>query len=107
MDIGKTLNYLFAGFVTVAIISVIVSKNSTTPGVLQSLGVALSTMFASIVAPVANNTAQAAASHPPSGATGSWPSDPSNLTAMPSTVTPTKPSPHDASSATTQNQPAG
>ena len=104
MDIGKTLNYLFAGFVTVAIISVIVSKNSTTPGVLQSLGVALSTMFASIVAPVANNTA---ASHPPTGATGTWTTDPSNLTTMPSNVTPKKPSPHDASSATTQNNPAG
>lgn len=58
---SKTLEYLFSGFIAIAIIAVIVSKNSTSATALQSLGAALTNIFAAIVAPISGGTAVAAA----------------------------------------------
>lgn len=58
---GKILEYMLVGFIGIAIVAVIVSKSSTTPTALQSLGVALTNIFAAIVAPISSGTAQASA----------------------------------------------
>lgn len=70
--LGKSVEYLISGIIVIAIVAVIVSRNSTTPGVLQAFGAAMSKILANIVAPIAGtaqtssntsgNIAQAAAS---------------------------------------------
>ena len=60
-SVGKVVEYSLSAFIVVAIISVIVSTHSTTPGVLQAIGAALTNILATIVAPISTGTAAAAA----------------------------------------------
>lgn len=46
------VKYGLTGFIVIAIISVIVSKNSSTPNAIQAFGSALTSVLGSIVAPV-------------------------------------------------------
>lgn len=68
---NKTLEYWLSGFLVVAIVAVIVSKNSTTSGVIQAAGSALSNILGSIVAPISNGTAKTASASdsPPAAST--------------------------------------
>jgi len=61
MKIGTILEYMLASFVGLAIISVIVSRQSTTTGVLQAFGAALANILGAIVAPISTGAATAAA----------------------------------------------
>lgn len=55
-DLVQGILAIVGGVITVAIISVIVSKNAQTPQVLQSAGGALSTVINAAVSPVNGST---------------------------------------------------
>lgn len=69
MTFGKTLEYILSGLLLVAIISVLVSQNSTTPSAIQALGAAITNIFAAIVAPITTGAAASSASNAANGAT--------------------------------------
>lgn len=59
-DVGKTLEYVFAGIIGIAIVAVLVSNNSTTSNLVQSISTALSSILGSVVTPIAATTASTA-----------------------------------------------
>jgi hypothetical protein len=59
---SKLIQYWLSGFIVIAIIAVIISKQSTTASVLQSLGVSLSNILGAIVKPISSGTAASASS---------------------------------------------
>lgn len=58
--LGKSVEYLISGIIVIAIVAVVVSRNSTTPGVLQSFGSAMTNILAAIVSPITSGSANAA-----------------------------------------------
>jgi len=55
-SVTKIVEYTLSGFIIVAIISVLVAKNSNAPAFLQTLGSTLSNILGSVVAPATQAT---------------------------------------------------
>jgi len=63
-DLAKELATVLLGIIGVAVVAVLVSKNSQTPAVLQSAGSAFSNALDVAVSPVTGNTSPPNLSYP-------------------------------------------